>query len=71
MRLFIAEVHRPDYTHGIIILVAESEAQIEQVLRDSGLFYMDDDADMLLGDCVDHGEISGGARVLTWRWGGS
>jgi len=74
MRLFIANDVLTDYTDGMIVLAAESKDQIEQVLRDSGLFFMDDEDDEenthVVGTYVDHGEIGGEARVIAHCWGG-
>lgn len=72
MKLFIANDVLRDYTYGMIVLAAESQDQIEQVLRDSDLFDMDSEyADEVLGTYVDHGEVGGEARVISYCYGGS
>jgi len=72
MRLFIANDVLKDYTYGMIVLAAESQDQIVQVLRDSDLFDVDGKyADNVLGTYVDHGEVGGEARVISYCWGGA
>jgi hypothetical protein len=73
MKLFIADDVLKDYSYGMIVLAAASKDQIEQVLRDSGLFFMDDEEDIseVMGTYVEHGEVSGEARVIAYCYGGS
>jgi hypothetical protein len=68
MRLFIGSDVLSDYTDGMIVVAAESEDRIVEIVRQE-LPYTDPSL-YRFGEWVDHGEIDGPERVLDYRYGG-
>lgn len=75
MRLFIANnvlaewtSSMTDWTYGMMVVAAESEDDIRDIVIDGGF---DWDRDIAQGTWTDHGFVDGDARVIAYCWGGS
>lgn len=68
MRLFIANNVLVDWTPGMMVVAAESEDDIRDIVIDAGFNW---DLDFANGTWTDHGVVDGDARVIAYCWGGS